>query len=99
MSPKPSRPRLADQIAARRDELRLLALPDINAGPAAAIAGVQEAPVSAIVPNPDQPRREFSPVRLATGRWCCASAVSASPPGAAATGSAARWNSPATTRA
>lgn len=65
MSPRPSRPRLADQIAARRDELRLLALPDINAGPAVAIAGVQEVPVAAIVPNPDQPRREFSPVRLA----------------------------------
>jgi ParB family transcriptional regulator, chromosome partitioning protein len=65
VSPKPSRPRLADQIAARRDELRLLALPDINAGAAAVVAGVQEAPVAAIVPNPDQPRREFGPVRLA----------------------------------
>jgi ParB family chromosome partitioning protein len=65
VSPRPSRPRLADQIAARRDELRLLALPDINAGPAVALTGVQELPVAAIAPNPDQPRREFSPVRLA----------------------------------
>ncbi|MCC6627910.1 MAG: ParB/RepB/Spo0J family partition protein [Chloroflexi bacterium] len=66
MSPKASsRPRLADQIAARRDELRLLALPDINAGPTPAIAGVQEVPLAAITPNPQQPRREFGPVRLA----------------------------------
>jgi ParB family chromosome partitioning protein len=66
VSPKaPSRPRLADQIAARRDELRLLALPDINAGPTPAIAGVQEVPLAAITPNPQQPRREFGPVRLA----------------------------------
>jgi ParB family chromosome partitioning protein len=65
VSPRAPRPSLADQISARRDELRLLALPDINAGPAAAVSGVQEAPVAAIEPNPDQPRREFSPVRLA----------------------------------
>ena len=64
MSPKSSRPRLADQIAARREELRLLALPDINAG-AAPVAGVQEIAVAAITPNPNQPRREFGPVRLA----------------------------------
>ena len=65
MSPKAPRPSLADQISARRDELRLLAMPDINAGPAAAVSGVQEIPVAAIEPNPDQPRREFGPVRLA----------------------------------
>lgn len=65
MSPRAPRLSLADQISARRDELRLLALPDINAGPVAALSGVQEAPVAAIEPNPDQPRREFSPVRLA----------------------------------
>lgn len=65
MSPRAPRLSLADQISARRDELRLLALPDINAGPVAALSGVQEVPVAAIEPNPDQPRREFSPVRLA----------------------------------
>ena len=66
MSPKPPRPRLADQINARRDELRLLSMPDINAGPAPeALAGVQEVPLAVIEPNPKQPRREFNPIRLA----------------------------------